>query len=85
LLIYTEECVDRKEARRREKYWKRGKWQKKIEITKVKIHVSGSTCLPRHAGRPAFQGTQASFHSGITQTLYYKRVFLILTYVVKPL
>jgi hypothetical protein len=61
--------VDRKEARRREKYWKRGKWQKKIEITKVKIHVSGSTCLP------AFQGTQASFHSGITQTLYYKRVF----------
>jgi len=46
LLIYTEECVDRKEARRREKYWKRGKWQKKIEITKVKIHVSGPTCLP---------------------------------------
>jgi len=38
--------VDRKEARRREKYWKRRKWQKKIEIAKVKIHVSGSTCLP---------------------------------------
>jgi len=48
LLIYTEECVDRKEARRREKYWKRRKWQKKIEIAKVKIHVSGSTCLPRN-------------------------------------
>jgi predicted GIY-YIG superfamily endonuclease len=51
LLIYTEECVDRKEARRREKYWKRRKWQKKIEIAKVKIHVSGSTCLPRNVGR----------------------------------
>jgi hypothetical protein len=51
LLIYTEECVDRKEARRREKYWKRRKWQKKIEIAKVKIHVSGSTCLPRNAGK----------------------------------
>ncbi|MBZ9651648.1 GIY-YIG nuclease family protein [Psychroflexus montanilacus] len=31
LLIYTEECTDRKEARIREKYWKGGSGKKKLK------------------------------------------------------
>ena len=37
LLIYTEECVDRKEARRREKYWKGGSGKRKLKLLKSKF------------------------------------------------
>ena len=30
-VIYTEECADRKEARRREKYWKGGSGKEKLK------------------------------------------------------
>ena len=37
LLIYTEECLDRKEARRREKYWKGGSGKRKLKLLKSKF------------------------------------------------
>ena len=37
LLIYTEECLDRKEARQREKYWKGGSGKKKLKSFKSKL------------------------------------------------
>ena len=33
-LIYTEECVDRKKAREREKYWKGGSGKKRLKAMK---------------------------------------------------
>jgi len=33
-LIYTEECLDRKEARVREKYWKSGSGKRRLRILK---------------------------------------------------
>jgi predicted GIY-YIG superfamily endonuclease len=37
LLIDTEECVDRKEARRIEKYWKGGSGKRKLKLLKSKF------------------------------------------------
>ena len=37
IILYTEECKDRMEARKREKYWKSGIGKEKLKILKNKI------------------------------------------------
>ncbi len=54
ILIYSEECEDRIEARKREKYWKGGSGKRKLRV--IRNELSKGSNLPasrRKAGPPA--------------------------------
>ena len=56
VLIYSEECEDRIEARKREKYWKGGSGKRKLRV--IRNELSKGSNLPasrRKAGPPAWR------------------------------